>query len=213
MATRPKYRKAPDYRRRAPTREPYDVVLIVCEGQKTEPLYLKRLCAAHRLSSANIEVLSSPGTDPMSIVTFAESRVHDDYDRIYCVFDRNGHQTYDAAMRRIRELSMNNPRRISAIVSWPCFELWLLLHFTYSSRPFDRTPRASACELVVTELRHHLPRYQKGLNSLYDELHSRQTTAMSHAARLATENDGTGTQNPSTTMHELVSYLLNLRAD
>jgi hypothetical protein len=55
-----KRRRGPEtYVRRGPTREPYDVVLIVCEGAKTEPNYFKRLKLAYRLSNANIHVLQA----------------------------------------------------------------------------------------------------------------------------------------------------------
>jgi hypothetical protein len=210
MAKRPAYRK--DYRRRAPIREPYDVVLIVCEGLKTEPFYLKRLQAVHQLSSANIKVMPAPGSDPMSIVTSAGNHVAmGEFDKIFCVFDRDGHQNYEAALGKISELSRGSPGRISAIISWPCFELWLLLHFTYSAKPFERTARASSCDRVITELKKHLPNYQKGRSSLYDELRPRQPTALAHAVRLADENRRTGAKNPATGMHELVDYLLKLR--
>ena len=40
--------------RRGPRREPYDRVLIVCEGECTEPLYFQDLTAHYRLSTANM---------------------------------------------------------------------------------------------------------------------------------------------------------------
>lgn len=60
----PRHRKAADYARRAPAREPYDRVLIVCEGEKTEPQYFNGLRLAERLSSANIRVTPADGSDP-----------------------------------------------------------------------------------------------------------------------------------------------------
>ena len=38
--------------RRGPRREAYDRVLIVCEGECTEPLYFQDLMARYRLSTA-----------------------------------------------------------------------------------------------------------------------------------------------------------------
>jgi RloB-like protein len=49
--------------------------LIVCEGEKTEPQYLDGVKLAFKLSSANIRVTSAAGTDPVSIVRFAERLV------------------------------------------------------------------------------------------------------------------------------------------
>jgi len=41
-------------KRRKPVREVYDVVLILCEGTKTEPNYLCDIRNDYRLNSANI---------------------------------------------------------------------------------------------------------------------------------------------------------------
>src|SRR5882757_6214240 len=103
MAGRKAGRQAKSYARRGPQREPYDLVLIVCEGTKTEPNYFMGLRNAYRLSSANIKILPADGaTDPMSIITFTQTEMkREPYDRAYCVFDRNGHQNYDAALQRI----------------------------------------------------------------------------------------------------------------
>lgn len=80
------------YRRKRAIREPYDVALIVCEGEKTEPGYFEGLKKAHRLGSANIKVVSGEGSDPVSIVKHAlREYQRGGYDRAYCVFDRDGH--------------------------------------------------------------------------------------------------------------------------
>ncbi len=46
---------ATDLKRRGPKKQPYDRVLIVCEGAKTEPTYFRELCDHYQLSTANIE--------------------------------------------------------------------------------------------------------------------------------------------------------------
>jgi hypothetical protein len=192
-------------------REPYDVVLIVCEGSKTEPLYLGGLQRLHRLSSANIEIVPSPGQDPLSIVDHAAKMARtEDFDRTFCVFDRDGHAGYDQALRRIAELNSGGGN-MTAITSWPCFEMWLLLHFEYTARPFERVQNTSACDRVIRSLRRHIPDYDKGRAGLYDELLHRRDTALSNALLLERDNAQTGATNPSTRMHSLVEYLLNLK--
>lgn len=95
MARR-KSRSSNTYCRKEAIREPYDVVLIVCEGEKTEPGYFEGLKKAHRLSSANIKVVSGEGSDPVSIVKHALRECQKGgYDRVFCVFDRNGHMILD----------------------------------------------------------------------------------------------------------------------
>jgi hypothetical protein len=206
----PRRRKAGDYSRRAPAREPYDRVLIVCEGAKTEPHHFNGLRVAERLSSANIRVTPANGSDPMSIVRFAE-RLANDYDRTYCVFDRDTHASYDAALQRIAHSAMGQANRLIAIPSWPCFELWMLLHFRYSSAPIvaggGRSPGENACR----ELRNYIAGYQKGRATVYDELSSKRASAMRNASRLENENAKTDNHNPSTLVHGLVDYLIRLR--
>ena len=203
-------RTARSYARRGPVREPYDRVLIVCEGKKTEPYYFGGLRLHYRLSSANIEITPANGTDPMSIVAFAEARL-DEYDRAFCVFDRDGHQNYDAAVARVAQSVERNEEKLVAITSWPCFEFWLLLHFDYSAAPFNRAGRKSPCERVISKLLNHIPNYTKGQRSIYDLLAAKTPDAIRHASRLNRENLQTGSTNPSTRVHELVEYLIALR--
>ena len=90
MARR-KPRSARTYRRKEEVRESYDVVLIVCEGKKTEPEYFEGLKRAYRLSGANIKVVPGDGNDPVSIVKHALTEYRKGgYDRAFCVFDRDG---------------------------------------------------------------------------------------------------------------------------
>jgi RloB-like protein len=196
------------YARRGPTREPYDTVLLVCEGKKTETNYFARLRAVNGLSSANIHIMHSGATDPISIVEFAQARLND-FDRVFCIFDRDGHDGYDAAVARI--VALNNTK-IAAITSWPCFEFWVLLHFGYTSAPFARTHDVSSCDRVVREVKRHMPDYQKATPNVYDLLAGRLNDAVRHGIRLAAENRRSGSRSPATRVHELVQYLLALRA-
>jgi hypothetical protein len=146
----------------------------------------------------------------MSIVEYAE-RFVDDYDRIFCVFDRDGHANYDAAVQRIAGSPHSRANRLFAIPSWPCFELWMLLHFRYSSAAIVAAGGRSSGDLAVRELLRFIPGSQKGRKSTYRELLPNRTSAMTNARRLQRENAQTRAYNPSTRVHELVAYLLNLR--
>jgi hypothetical protein len=203
-------RTAADYARRGPAREPYDLVLIVCEGEKTEPFYFSGLRSVERLSSANVKVTPADGSDPVSIVRYAE-QLAADYDRVFCVFDRNGHANYDAALAKIAQSPLGQSGKLAAITSWPCFELWILLHFRYSSAAIMPAGRQSSCDVACRELQRHVPQYQKGRKTTYEELLPRRATALANARRLQRDNSQTGVTNPSTRVHELVDYLLRLR--
>src|SRR5438309_400951 len=126
------------YGRRPPRREPYDIVLIVCEGQKTEPNYFRGLKRECGLSNVNINVLSPPHSDPLSLVDFAIDHLARDgeIDRGFCVFDRDRHTNFMQAVAKVQNSQLGQSGRLCAITSTPCFELWVLLHFLYSSRAY-----------------------------------------------------------------------------
>lgn len=203
--------RAADLRRREPRREPYDRVLIVCEGEKTEPNYLRELCSRYRLSSANIEVTPGEGNDPVSVVRTAgrlqkiEKRQGERYDRVFCVFDRDEHTNYTAAC----ELAKNEKVHIAR--SNPSFEYWLLLHFEYTRAPFQRTGGRTAAQNCERTLKHHLPAYSKGMRGLFQRLLEDLPEAKTRSARALADSLLTGEENPSTEVHELVDFLQKIK--
>ena len=52
----PRERQARKLARKQGQRAPFERVLIVCEGSKTEPLYFQELRAYHRLNTAQVVV-------------------------------------------------------------------------------------------------------------------------------------------------------------
>jgi hypothetical protein len=209
-----RHRAAQDYARRGPQREPYDVVLVVCEGAKTEPFYFSGLIKHHRLSSANIHIMPANGTDPASIVQFALDKINDPaaaYDKVFCVFDRDGHDTFDAAIERIQNLPAGQAGTLIGIPSWPCFEFWLLLHFGYTDRPINAAGNKSSGARTLKALQEHFPAYTKGYATVFGALADKVDAAIRHGIRLQKSNSRTGSRNPSTKVHQLVSYLRALR--
>jgi RloB-like protein len=202
------------YARSVGNREPYAYVAIVCEGRKTEPYYFEGLRAAYRLSNANVQITpAARGTDPISVVQYAEELLQrEGYDRVYCVFDRNGHGNYEQALERIRASVAGTQGRLIGIPSWPCFEVWLLLHHRYSSAPFMKAGRRSACDRVIAQLVGYLPRYEKGQRNIFDVLGARLPDAIRNATRLERDNLRTEAENPATSVHRLVNYLCALKA-
>lgn len=195
-------------------REPYDVVLIICEGEKTEPRYFRKLCTAYRLSNANI-IIAPPehGNDPLSIVHYAEHQleISSDYNRVYCVFDRNGHATYAEALQKIKDSRHGKSQRLMAIPSVPCFEVWVLLHYAYTSAPFNAVGRKSACDQVTKQVMGYCKKYHKDFAGVFEELKDRTDAAVTNAERLEIHNQKTNSENPSTDVHHLVTYLRSLR--
>ena len=70
----PQERQRQQLARKLERRASYDRILIVCEGSKTEPNYLREIRAYYRLRSANVVVRpSESGTAPLQVVECALS--------------------------------------------------------------------------------------------------------------------------------------------
>ena len=69
-----KARAAIDLHRRKAKREPYAKVLIVCEGEKTEPYYFNNLKNHHALNNANVEITGESSSSPVGIFQYAQQR-------------------------------------------------------------------------------------------------------------------------------------------
>ena len=207
-----KERKAELLRRRRATKAPYDVILIVCEGAKTEPNYFTELKKAFRLSNANVRICGR-GSDPLNVVDFAIEtfRREQEFDRVYCVFDRDRHTTYNAALDKVRRTRLGKGSKIFAIPSVPCFEFWLLLHFTCTTRPFDAPAGDSICSKVIEGLKKHLFLYQKGQHDVFYKIQDKLDKAITNARRVEQFHKTSGTVNPSTLVHSLVEYLRDLK--
>lgn len=146
-------REAASLRRTQAKRSPYDMVLIVCEGGKTEPNYFHELKDAFRLNTANIEIVGEEcGSSPRDVVEYAIKKYWEnkDYDRVFCVFDKDRHTTYQAALDRIRQTKLSSSHSIHAVTSVPCFEIWFLLHFRYSTKAYGAAPDLFAKKSLQT---------------------------------------------------------------
>jgi hypothetical protein len=210
-----KVKAADRLERRKARRSSYEKVLIVCEGEKTEPSYFNGCIQFYRLNTANVEVDGTCGSSPKSVyeraieLWEAEDKRGDSYDRVYCVFDRDTHVTYDETVKRISE---HNPEDIFyAAVSVPCFEYWLLLHFKYTTRPYAATGRLSVGGEVLKELKGVMPEYEKGNNNTFLSLSPQIESAKKNAIRSMKNAKENYTDNPSTSIHELIDYLQNLK--
>ncbi len=194
---------------------PRVTVLIVCEGSRTEVNYFNALKQDLRLTNVTVEP-STTGTDPLSVVDFAIEKAKDaakndkKYDRIYCVFDRDKHDDsrFNDAINKIRARSSKG---FNGVISVPCFEVWILLHYRYTHMPFEAAAEASNCALVCRELRNHISDYRKGSADIYKLIKDKTGDAIKHAKQLDAFHETSETDNPSTKVHEPVEYLRSIR--
>lgn len=209
-------RKANNFERAIEWRKSNELVLIVCEGEKTEPNYLRGLIRALRIGNATINILDTEhGSDPVSVLNAAVAEFEKDtslYDRVYCVFDRDGHTNYAAALKLAKNHELAKSKVLFVAHSVPCFEIWLLLHFKYTTHAYVKAGNKSPCDRLISDLKHAglLPNYEKNHKGIYELVSARTGTAIRHAKMLDKYNRGVGSDNPSTKMHDLVTYLTSV---
>ena len=213
--SRRKAKQSRELSRRKKPRAPYSKVLIVSEGLKTEPNYFRELRDHYELHSANIEITGESGSNPCSVVKYAknlykrEKSLGDPFDKVYCVFDKDGHSDYDAALDKVRRSSPKDT--FYSILSVPCFEYWLLLHFEFSTKPYNRLPKNSAADQVISDLKKYLPDYEKNSYGVFTMLLNNLEAAKNNAKKANAQADNAQTDNPSTYVHELVQFLQDIK--
>lgn len=185
---------------------PYDRILIVCEGQATEVIYFKSLIRRLRLHTANIEVVPSPSSCPKENVLHARAASEkEEWDRIYCVFDKDGHAKYVEAC----ETAKASADSIVLANSVPCFEYWLLLHFEMSTASFYGR-RRSAGDEAVSALRKKIPDYRKSYPKILESTFESIDAAVRNAENANRQAEKAGSDDPSTQVVGLVKHLLSI---
>lgn len=200
--------------RNARNRYSGDTVLIVCEGTDTEPNYLNELKDYLRLNQASIDIVPSSGSAPISVLKHAKeaiAKAHqkgNPYSKVYCVIDKDQHLSYPSAMQAIREYRNPYGTALCVVVSVPCFEYWILMHFTPSRQIFGNGTLSPCKHLIQTALRTHISGYQKTDRALSKKLINERLTQAIHNSKITLQGaNSAGTDDPSTKMHCLVEEL------
>ena len=123
-------------KRRVGTRKPKRTFLIFCEGERTEPEYLRVLKMqrfVRDVAAVDLRVHAGRGGSvPRTLVSLAvdaRERATDEdgeIDEFWCVFDVEWPRNHPGLREAVEEAECND---IGLAISNPCFELWLILHF------------------------------------------------------------------------------------
>ena len=192
------------FRRPAGQKPPRSITLILCEGE-TEREYFEAARIHYKLTTAEIVLAENTvGSAPISVVKCAEDKCAErgGYDKVFCVFDRDGHESFQRARDRIRTLT-SRKRFLSPIeeaISVPCFEFWVLLHFERTDRQFDH------CSVVVDWIRdQHVPGYAKADAAIARKLIVRVQDALTHADWLEGRAENNN-YDPYTSIHHVLRH-------
>ncbi len=197
--------------RKIGSRSPKKRVLVVCEGEKTEPIYLRLV----KLNTNNavvveLELLDEKATSPKQIVERAcleqakarklarqTKDPNASIDEIWCAFDVDDHPMIKEAHQQA------DANGINLAISNPSIELWFLLHFENQTGYLHRDD-------ALHKLKTYIKGYDKSFESI-DVLRDRLRFANTRARKLDEKHRGDETSfpdnNPSSGMWRLIESL------
>lgn len=191
--------------RRKEVLTPAKRIVVVAEGQCTEPSYLAEFSRIYRHVSIRVQTIGGAG-DPRSVVERAIDERKDArrdrfgaHDSFWAMFDRDEHPRFQEAI----DLARGNG--ISLAISNPCFELWGIFHYEAQDAHIDR----HQCQRKFEGLN---PGYDRGSNKIFDDVDvikncyydavDRSRVALTRR----TEEDDPG-GNPSSSVHCLTEFI------
>lgn len=195
--------------------KPKKIFIVLCEGEKTEPKYFSGIFRS-KLSnreSYTFKIYKPTDHSPLGLVHAAKKEKTDALrsgisakDIItWAVFDRDQHAKIPEAHNMARD---NN---IFIAFSSICFEFWILLHYSSTTRPF------SSCVEVEEFIRQNHDANYNSIDNLYEHLKDRIGSAITNAkavrdshSRDLENGKKTYELNPYTDVDYLVTVLLNL---
>lgn len=205
-------RKVDQKKRGKVSRKTKKIILIGAEGKnQTERKYFK----AFNQVQSEYKIMAGKGnnTDPVGVVEdllkSAKQEELDlkDGDMLACFIDVDFKNGRDQELRAAMKLARQN--NISVFLSNPCFEIWYLLHFRYSTKLYGSN------EEVIKELNSYISDYSKS-KDVYDLIENKIDQALLNTKRLESYHLENGTNDrlkklPSTEAYKLIEMILEKR--
>lgn len=195
-------------KRRTNSREERKLILLGVEGKnRSEFLYFKNFNSLQKKYC--IKKVPGNNTHLQGIINEMKTHIKNhglsDGDLLCCLFDMDFNKN---KMKDIQKIINENKLPIKFLPSNPCFEVFLLFHFTFTTKQFENFGQ------IERELKKHLPNYRKGEN-YFELLESLTDTCIRNCDKILVHHD-THTHdfcdmNPSTKAHELVKILKNIK--
>ena len=180
-------------------------ILIAAEGKnKTEKTYFSNFEDGKK--SYNITYARGNNTDPLKLVKMLIKEIDElkldlqDDDVAYCIFDTDVDTNKNKIIEEAIQLARKN--NIKIITSSPCFELWFLLHYDYTTANMDS-------EEVIKRLKEYYPKYEKNIN-IYPDIIKEIDLAIDRAKKIEKyqiDNNrriGTVEANPNTEVYKSI---------
>lgn len=183
------------------------ILLLGVEGKnKTEKRYFSKF---NRLQNKYVIQFSSGNeTDPLQLVENLIKDIKDqglvlkDKDVACAVFDVDNDRSKNQSIKQAQRMAKKYG--IDLIPSNPCFELWFLLHFEFSTAFCTNND-------VFNNLQKHLPDYEKS-DPCFDQLYPHLKTAVENSKKLrkhhiVVKHKNIFDQNPMTDIDNIFDFI------
>ncbi|MFW2176704.1 MULTISPECIES: RloB family protein [unclassified Moraxella] len=206
-------RKKAKESRKANTRKVIPKILILTEGI-SEKHYFESL--KFILDIPNVTVQKSTHTDSYGIVTQAiklarkAEKEGDFFGYIFCVFDLDTVKDKRFLEVLVKYNKSNNNTKIIPVYTFPCIELWFILHFEFYDKPFVSTQLNSIGTNVKDALVNYTPNYYETNESCINSIAGNYKTAIFNATELFKQQQKVDSINPITNIHQLVLLLIEI---
>ena len=187
-------------------------ILILTEGY-SENIYFNKLIQI--LSLGTVKSRKSISTACTGILREAEEeaiKLKDtemELNYIFCIFDLDTVRN----KRHLEILSKINSdfTQIIPIYSFPCIEIWFLLHYECNPRPFQSKGKKSIGDTVKEHFKKtYAPEYSETNTDIIEALATQYNHAIHNSIRLYEQQVQVNSNNPITNIHSLVLLLKNI---
>ena len=196
-------------KRNSGLRKAKKIILMITEGNnQTETNYFKRF------ESSEYRIMFARGndTDPVKMIKALISQYDalglnaEDGDLGMSLIDTDCEKHKDSQIKDADKLCSEN---VKQYVSSPCFEIWLLCHYEYSTRQYNSTDE------VAKRLRNYIKDYSKSDEYIYEKTKIHILIALENAEKLNSHCCSLGMKQhtvefmPSTEINSVVKILLS----
>ena len=198
-------------RRKVRTTPAKPVIIVVCDGAKTEPIYFNNFKSRDKLFHVKVVHGGKNYHDLIKKGLHECSGVESACD-VWCVsdvdVDPNTPYNESSKNQQLKEFEEQaRKHRFQIVLSNPCFELWYLLHFGYS------TSKLPTYKSVEQKLSANLINYSKTKN-YFNELSGTLDDAITNAKKLRKHHESIGVNdfacvatNPYTDVWRLIEKI------
>lgn len=198
------------------------VLHIYCEGEKTEPIYLRgyinKFHSCSRRSKV-IEIEKTRKNTPVQLVEEAVRLKKDQHtphgDEFWVVYDRESVAKYSEVLHR-KAYDKAKANSINVALSNVCFEIWVLMHLVNSNASYSSCDDLLSRSPLRAELnKRGIDKYDKAESKIFEVISNDIGTARERAERMnqatlksSFDNENTPYKlNPYTQVHNLLDAI------